>query len=81
MSINNIILPELGEGIIKAKIAGWHKQPGEAVKRDEDIVEVVTDKAIFNISSECDGILKQVFYTQGQEAKIGEVLAVVESKN
>jgi 2-oxoglutarate dehydrogenase E2 component (dihydrolipoamide succinyltransferase) len=78
--MNKIILPELGEGITKATIAGWHKNPGEAVKRDEDIVEVVTDKAIFNVSAECDGILKEIFYQQGQEAKIGEVLAVIEAR-
>ena len=78
--MNKIVLPELGEGITKAKIAGWHKNPGEFIKRDEDIVEVVTDKAIFNVSSDCDGFLKEIFYKQGQEASIGEVLATLETR-
>ncbi len=70
--MNKLILPELGEGITKATIAGWHKNPGEAVKRDEDVVEVATDKAIFNIACSCDGILNEIRFKEGQEVQIGK---------
>jgi len=75
--MNKLILPELGEGITKAMIAGWHKNPGEAVKRDEDMVEVATDKAIFNIASPCDGVVNELRFKEGQEVQIGEVLAFI----
>jgi pyruvate/2-oxoglutarate dehydrogenase complex dihydrolipoamide acyltransferase (E2) component len=76
----NILLPELGEGIQKATVAVWHKRKGDTVKRDEDVVEVVTDKAIFNVSSECDGVIEDILINEGQEAKIGEILAKIGKK-
>ena len=73
-----VILPELGEGILKAAVACWHKQVGEEVSEDDDIVEVVTDKASFNIPAGKTGRLKQILITEGKEAKIGETLALIE---
>ena len=76
--MNKVILPELGEGIEKATIACWHCKVGDQVKQDDDIVEVVTDKATFNVSSDSAGIMREIFIQEGQEARIGEVLAIVE---
>jgi len=75
----NVYLPELGEDIEKATVACWHKRIGEAVELEDDIVEVVTDKATFNVSAGGKGILKKICYKEGEEAKIGDVLAVIES--
>ena len=74
----NIILPELGEGIEKAKVACWHAVVGNQVAKDDDIVELVTDKAAFSVSAEASGIIRDICVGEGQEAKIGEVLAVIE---
>lgn len=76
--MENIILPELGDGIEKAKIAYWHAKVGDQVTKDDDIVEVVTNKAVFNISAEVTGVIRSIFFQEGQEAKIGEILAAVE---
>ena len=77
--MNKIILPELGEGIESATIACWHIKKGDRVKRDDDVVELTTDKATFNVSAETSGVIKDIFFKEGQEVKIGATLAVVES--
>ncbi|HLF18144.1 MAG TPA: lipoyl domain-containing protein [Candidatus Omnitrophota bacterium] len=76
--MNEIYLPELGEDIEKATIACWHKKVGERVKVDDDVVEVVTDKATFNVSAGGKGILKEIRFKEGEVAKVGDVLAVIE---
>ncbi len=74
----HVVLPELGEGIEKAMVAFWHCKVGEQVYKDSDLVELVTDKAAFNVASDFDGVIKEVLIPEGQEAKIGQVLAVIE---
>jgi pyruvate/2-oxoglutarate dehydrogenase complex dihydrolipoamide acyltransferase (E2) component len=73
-----VILPELGEGITKATVACWHTKPGDCVSEGDDLVEVVTDKATFNVSAEKNGILKEILVPEGKEAAIGATLAVIE---
>jgi pyruvate/2-oxoglutarate dehydrogenase complex dihydrolipoamide acyltransferase (E2) component len=74
-----IILPELGEGIEQATVAYWHCQIGDLVCKDDDMVEVVTDKAAFNIPVESGGIIKKICVQVGETVKIGDVLAVLEN--
>ena len=76
--MSKLLLPELGEGIKKATIACWHKNIGDQIQTDEDVVEIVTDKATFSVCAQSTGRLKQIFYKEGQEANIGDVLAVIE---
>ena len=76
--MTNIIVPELGEGITKATVACWHKKPGEKVCQGDDLVELVTDKAVFNVEAEHDGTIKQILVPEGKEASIGATLALVE---
>ena len=74
----NVVVPELGEGITKATIACWHAKAGEQVSQGDDLVELVTDKAVFNVSADTSGILKEIYYAQGQEVSIGTNLARIE---
>ena len=74
----SVILPELGEGITKATVACWHTKPGDRVQEGDDLVELVTDKATFNVSAEKNGILKEIIVPEGKEASIGATLAVIE---
>ena len=76
--MNEICLPELGEEIEGATLACWHKKPGDRLSVDDDVCEVVTDKATFNVSSGLNGVLKEIRYQPGDEVKVGDVLAVVE---
>ena len=75
--MTKIILPELGEGITHAKVACWHFQEGDRVCEGDDVVELVTDKASFNVSANCSGVLQNILVEEGKEAEIGAVLAVI----
>ena len=70
-----ISLPELGEGITKAVVSCWYVHIGDCVKQGEDIVEVVVDKATFNIEAPQTGIVKDILATEGQEITVGGCLA------
>ena len=76
--MHKIILPELGEGVQKATVACWHRKPGEKVKEGEDIVELVTDKASFNVPTDRSGIVKEILVQEGEEANINDTLAIIE---
>lgn len=76
--MKNVVLPELGEGINSATIACWHYNCGDQIDVDDDLVEVVTDKATFNISAEVKGKLKEIHADEGTEITIGSTLAVIE---
>ena len=70
-------LPHLGEGIEKANVSYWHKSIGDSVKEGEDLVELVTDKATFNMPSPVSGVLKEVLAVEGDEVRVGQILAKI----
>ena len=76
--VYSIKVPDLGDGIDKVEIALWHKNIGQRVDQDEDVVELVTDKASFNVSASAGGVIKHIYLKEGQEALIGAVLADIE---
>jgi len=76
--MKKIILPQLGEGIEDAVISLWHFAEGDAVKAGDDIVEVVTDKATFNVPSDSSGAIKKIIHAEGDTVKIGDVIAELE---
>lgn len=76
--MNAVIVPELGEGITKATVACWHGKPGDRIQEGDDLVELATDKATFNVAAETSGILKQILVPEGKEALIGATLALIE---
>lgn len=73
-------VPELGDDIKDAVVVSWNKQIGDYVSEDEDILELVTDKATFCISSEKSGILKEILVNTGYTVKIGQELAIIEQE-
>ena len=76
--MTNIILPELGEGITKATIAMWHAKPGDHVNAGDELVEVVTDKAVFNVEAPVSGTLSSIAVAEGKEGAIGMVLGMID---
>ena len=75
--MKEILLPELGEGIKAATVACWHVKPGELVNVNQDIVEVVTDKAVFNIAAPASGSLIMIHVAEGKEAAVGQTLGLI----
>lgn len=76
--MTKVVLPELGEGIDKATVSYWYFKEGEKVNEKDDLVELATDKATFNLPSPCSGTLTQIFFREGDSAPVGEVLAIIE---
>ena len=66
-----VCLPELGEGITKATVACWHYKEGERVLAGDEVVEVVTDKAVFSVPAGGPGVLTRIFVAPGGEAAVG----------
>ncbi len=73
-----VVLPELGEGIEKATVSYWYFQQGEKVNEKDDLVELTTDKATFNLPSPATGTVSQILLHEGDTANVGEVLAIIE---
>ena len=73
--MTDVKLPALAEGVGKATVSYWHRGVGESVKEGDDLVELVTDKATFNMPSPVSGILKEQLAIEGAEVKVGQVVA------
>ena len=68
-------VPSLGESISEATVAKWHKKVGDAVKVDEPLVELETDKATAEVPSPVSGVLSEIVADVDSEVAIGAVLA------
>lgn len=75
-----VLLPELGEGVEKATVACYHYGVGDAIRENDDVVEVVTDKATFNVPSTSQGIIRELCFKEGEEVPIGAALFKLEPK-
>lgn len=73
--MTDVTLPPLAEGVDKANVSYWHRSVGEGVKVGEDLVELVTDKATFNMPAPVSGILKEVLAQEGDEVTVGQTIA------
>ncbi|WP_318480680.1 2-oxoglutarate dehydrogenase complex dihydrolipoyllysine-residue succinyltransferase [Photobacterium leiognathi] len=60
-----ILVPDLPESVADATVATWHKQPGDAVSRDEVLVDIETDKVVLEVPAPEDGILEAIFEDEG----------------
>lgn len=78
--MTEVILPELGEGIKSASVSYWYFKIGQNVKEKEDLVELTTDKAAFNLPCPCSGVLSGIFFQEGEIVRIGQVLASIDEK-
>ena len=75
-----VVLPELGEGITKATVSYWYFKEGDKVNEKDDLVELTTDKATFNLPSPCSGVVSQVFFHEGDTVNIGETLGFIDEQ-
>ncbi|MBI1404516.1 MAG: 2-oxoglutarate dehydrogenase complex dihydrolipoyllysine-residue succinyltransferase [Caulobacter sp.] len=75
--MTDIMTPALGESVTEATVASWKKKPGEAVKKDEILVELETDKVSLEVASPSDGVLESISANDGDTVTPGAVLGVV----
>jgi len=78
MSIE-VKVPVLPESVSDATIAAWHKKAGDAVKRDENLVDLETDKVVLEVPSPVDGVLKEIRFASGATVTSQQVIAVIEA--
>ena len=76
--MTDIKVPEFGDSIQEVQVFEWLKQPGEWVERDEDLVELESEKASQTLPSSVAGVVKNINVGAGEIAKIGQVLCVVD---
>ncbi|GGI88921.1 2-oxoglutarate dehydrogenase complex dihydrolipoyllysine-residue succinyltransferase [Legionella impletisoli] len=77
MSIE-VNVPALPESVADATIATWHKKVGDKVSRDENLVDLETDKVVLEVPAPADGVLKKIHFEEGDTVTAGEVLASIE---
>ncbi|MFK7955115.1 MAG: 2-oxoglutarate dehydrogenase complex dihydrolipoyllysine-residue succinyltransferase [Lysobacterales bacterium] len=73
-----IKVPVLPESVSDATVASWHKKPGEFVRRDENLVDLETDKVVLEVPAPCDGTVASIAEDSGSVVTTGQVLGSVE---
>ena len=77
MSIE-VKVPVLPESVADATIATWHKKVGDSVRRDENLLDLETDKVVLEVPSPVDGVLKELKFKQGDTVTSSQVVAIIE---
>lgn len=78
MGLYHFRLPDVGEGVAEAEVVVWHVKPGDAVKEDQSLVDVMTDKATVDMTSPVDGTVIAIHGTVGEMKAVGTVLIELE---
>src|SRR5689334_3933204 len=73
-----IRVPQLPESVADATLVAWHKQPGEAIKRDENLADLETDKVVLEVPAPTNGVLRELKVQSGATVTSGQILAVIE---
>jgi 2-oxoglutarate dehydrogenase E2 component (dihydrolipoamide succinyltransferase) len=76
----DIVVPQLGESVIEARVARWLKREGEPVATGEPLVELETDKIDLEVNADSAGVLSRIVHKDGDDVKVGEVLGVIEQQ-
>jgi pyruvate dehydrogenase E2 component (dihydrolipoamide acetyltransferase) len=79
MNVYQFKLPDIGEGVSEGEIVKWHVSEGETVHRDQDMVEVMTDKVTVRISSPVEGKVSRILFAEGQIATVGSSLIEIDT--
>ncbi|RKT45109.1 2-oxoglutarate dehydrogenase complex dihydrolipoyllysine-residue succinyltransferase [Thiocapsa rosea] len=76
---SEVRVPALPESVADATVATWHKRPGDSVKREENLVDLETDKVVLEVPSPIDGILGEIMAKEGDVVQSDAVLALIEA--
>src|SRR5712692_13663 len=75
-----IKVPQLSESVAEATLLAWHKKVGEAVKRDENLIDIETDKVVLELPAPADGVLAKIIKGDGSTVKADEVIATLDTE-
>ena len=79
MALKEFKLPDIGEGIAEGEIVSWKVKAGQAVKEEDEFVEVMTDKATVTITVPFSGVIKELRCKEGDVVPVGSVIAVIDA--
>ena len=72
-------VPQLPESVAEATLVNWHKKPGEAVRRDENLIDIETDKVVLELPAPGDGVLTEITRPDGSTVTSNDVIAVIDT--
>ncbi|HEX6632826.1 MAG TPA: 2-oxo acid dehydrogenase subunit E2, partial [Usitatibacter sp.] len=73
-------VPQLSESVSEATLVAWRKKAGEAVKRDENLIDIETDKVVLELPAPADGVLAKIVKKDGETVASGDVIAVIDTE-
>ncbi|MBV8147405.1 MAG: E3 binding domain-containing protein, partial [Gammaproteobacteria bacterium] len=73
-----IRVPQLPESVADATLVTWHKQPGDPIRRDENLADLETDKVVLEVPAPSNGVMREIRVPSGTVVTSGQVLAVIE---
>src|SRR5437879_794336 len=73
-------VPELSESVAEATLLAWHKKVGEPVKRDENLIDIETDKVVLELPAPADGVLAKIIRADGGTVRAGEIIATIDTE-
>src|SRR5258706_9225849 len=73
-------VPQLSESVSEATLVAWRKKAGEAVKRDENLIDIETDKVVLELPAPADGVIAKIIKNDGDTVTSGEVIAVLDTE-
>src|SRR5215207_9210969 len=79
--MTNIVVPQLGESVVEARVARWLKKEGDHVETGEAVVELETDKIDVEVGADHAGTLSSIKHGEGDDVKVGELLATVDESS
>ncbi|MCZ7656304.1 MAG: 2-oxoglutarate dehydrogenase complex dihydrolipoyllysine-residue succinyltransferase [Rhodocyclaceae bacterium] len=76
----DVKVPQLSESVAEATLVSWHKQEGQAVSRDENLIDIETDKVVLELPAPDDGVLVKILKGDGESVVAGEVIAQLDTE-
>src|ERR671923_843224 len=78
--IVEVKVPQLSESVSEATLLDWHKQEGDPVKRDENLIDIETDKVVLELPSPADGVLVKIVKKARDAVGSGDVIAQIDTE-
>lgn len=80
MAIVEVVVPQLSESVAEATLLNWYKKPGDAVKRDENLIDVETDKVVLEVPAPSAGVIVEILCEDGATVVAGQILAKIDTE-
>src|SRR5690349_16287184 len=80
MAIIEVKVPQLSESVSEATLLDWHKKEGEKVSRDENLIDIETDKVVLELPAPADGVLVKILKKAKDSVGSGDVIAQIDTE-